>query len=396
MFRKLSDQISAAFSGGSNRGDAAAIQRLTALGFPEAAAVQALQATSGNVDRAAELLLNQHLPTSSGNISSSPAISEEEQIRRAMEASLQQPQPTTSAPAAASRRKKDPPKHTAAMTKAAQAALQRSNATSPPTSGNSALSDHHPKVRVIPKLSEKPTEEQILRTTDRLKSSYAAVDTLLKAITAVQQNPDNPKFRTIDTTTAGYQRSIAPAPGAADFLRAMQYRPVGSKLVLDAMNVDPALLFLGISALEQTKLTADYKIAKGLAVLNKELQNIRITADSSEQEAIQRAAYLSKCPTEPPVGRSTNLQVTLGEEIVARRFESDDTLQDVMHWLGAHGSQIFENLEQGTWVLLDINRNIVLDAKRHVNDTLQYLECWPSGRLQLTKQELVDLQGISV
>jgi len=140
-------------------------------------------------------------------------------------------------------------------------------------------------------------------------------------------------------------------------------------------------------------LTTEYKIAKGLAGLNKELQKIRVLADSSEQEAIRRAAYLSKCPTEPPVGRSTNLQVTLGEEVVSRRFESDDTLQDVMHWLGAHGSQIFENLEQGTWVLLDVHRNLILDAKRQGNDTLQYLECWPSGRLHLTKQELVDLQG---
>ena len=83
--------------------------------------------------------------------------------------------------------------------------------------------------------------------------------------------------------------------------------------------VDPALLFLGISALEQTKLTTDYRIGKGQAVFAKELQTIRAAADTSEQEAIQRAEHQSKCPTEPPAGRSTNLQVTLGDEVVRRR-----------------------------------------------------------------------------
>lgn len=390
MFRKFTDQISAAISGatsGTSRSQAAKVQQLTSLGFSEQAATHALEATAGNVERAAELLLNQQISTSIGANSAAAVMTEEEQVRRALEASMQPTgAPVTTTAHAA-------PQRTAAMTKAAQAALQRANTKSPPTSGNSTLSDHHPKVKVIPKLSEKPTEEQILRTADRLKSSYAAVDTLLKAITAVQQDPQNPKFRTIDTSTAGYQRSIAPAPGATDFLRAMQYRPVGNKLVLDAVNVDPALLFLGISALEQTKSTTEYKIAKGQAVFGKELQKIRASADNSEQEAIQRAGYLSKCPTEPPAGRSTNLQVTLGDEVVRRRFEGDDTLHDVMHWLGAHGSQIFVNLENGTWVLLDVHRNVVLDTKKHANDTLHYLECWPSGRLQLTTQALVDLQG---
>lgn len=392
MFRKLSDQLSAAFSGSSNsRGDAAKVQQLVALGFPEGAASETLRATGGDVDRAAELLLNQRLPTTA-NGESGPTMSEEEQMRRAMEASLQQRPPQASPPAASASRKKDPPHRTAAMTKAAQAAIQRTNTKSPPTSGNSTLSDHHPKVKVIPKISDKSVEEQILRTADRLKTSYLAVDTLLRALKELQQNPENPKFRTIDTATAGYQRSLAPAPGAADFLAAMRYRPVGSKLVLDA--VDPALLFLGISALDQTKSTTEYRMAKGQAVLNKELQTIRAAADSSEQEAIRRAVFLSQVPSEPD-GRSTNLQITLGEETVRRKFEADDTLENVMHWVGAHGSQIFENLQKGTWVLLDVNRNVVLDAQRHLNDTLHYLECWPSGRLQLTTRELVDLQGSS-
>ena len=397
MFRKFSEQLSAAFSTGSSRSDAAKVQQLVALGFSESQATQALAQSAGDVERAAELLLNQQVSTMTTRTSQEviDLTEEDDMIRQAMEASLQVPPASTatSAPSHTPNRATNAPQRTAAMNKAAQAALERSNTKSPPSSGNSSLSEHHPTVKVIPKLSEKPTEEQILRTTDRLKSSHAAVDTLLKAITAVQKNPENPKFRTIDTTTPGYQRSIAPAPGAADFLRAMQYRPAGNnKLVLDSFMVDPALLYLGISALEQTKLTPEYRQAKAEALFVKELFTIRAAADTSEQEAIKRAAHLSKCPMEPPIGRSTNLQVTMGQEVLRRRFEGDDTLLDVMHWLGAHGSPIFEHLQQGSWVLLDVHRNVVLNAKQRANDTLQYLECWPSGRLQLTTQALIDLR----
>lgn len=385
MFRKLTAAASSLMSSGSSNSDAAKIRQLTSMGFPEAAATQALAATSGNVDRAAELLLSQQATTTSMPPAAATAT-EDEQLRLAMEASLR------SAAASSSEKQRS-----AATVKAGHAALQRLNTKSPPSSGNSSLlSEHHPAVKVVPMLSEKPTEERILRTADRLKNSYAAVDTLLKALTAVQQNPNNSKFRTIDTTNAGFQRSVASAPGAMDFLQAMQYRPVGHRLVMDASMVDPALLYLGMSALEQTKLTPEYRIAKGQAVFAKQIEKIRGAADSSEQEAIQRAGYLSKCPTEPSAGRGANVQVNLGEEVVRRRFEGDDTLHDVMHWLGAHGSHIFQNLEKGEWVLLDVHRNVVLNAQRQANDTLQYLECWPSGRLQLTTSELVELQGVKI
>ena len=37
-----------------------------------------------------------------------------------------------------------------------------------------------------------------------------------------------------------------------------------------------------------------------------------------------------------------------------RRFDGDDTLQDVVHWLGATvGSALLERLESGTWCLTD-------------------------------------------
>ena len=197
----------------------------------------------------------------------------------------------------------------------------------------------------------------------------------------------------------------------------MQFHPYRDKLILEECLIDPALLYLGISALEQTKTTTEYQLAKGHAVLQRTLQRIRSAADAEEEETIARAAFLSKCPTEPAVGRSATVSVALGSsnnsdsvEVLRRRFEGDDTLLDVLHWLGAHGTQIYYNLQPASssserlhrqnqnpheeWVLLDVHRQVVLDIPRQANDTLQYLECWPSGRLQVTTRALANLQGI--
>jgi UBA/TS-N domain/PUB domain len=302
MFRKLTDRLSSVASSAvaalSNSEENEKVQRLTALGFDSNMAVQALQATQGNVDQAAELLLSQQ---ASSTTAAAPAPSrqqqqqqrpttaaqEEEQLQRAMQESYDL--------AAATARAK--PLRTAAMHKAAEAAARRAgsgaantpidvDAPSKNTGNNNnnnnpkpraaaaaaattagvagGLVAHHPQVKIIPKLQDKSKEEQILRCTDRLKTSPTAVDTLLRALVAVQKEPHNVKFRTVDKSSIGYQRSIANAPGAQDLLLAMNYRHASQKsyhdsLVLDLARIDPALLYLGISALEQTKLTVEYK-----------------------------------------------------------------------------------------------------------------------------------------
>eukprot|EP00984_Skeletonema_dohrnii_P023027 scaffold12157_cov78-Skeletonema_dohrnii-CCMP3373.AAC.3 len=56
-----------------------------------------------------------------------------------------------------------------------------------------------------------------------------------------------------------------------------------------------------------------------------------------------RLQYLTKCPKEPPVGRGAIMNVRLGDErekidggLASRRFDGDDTLADVLNWLGGY------------------------------------------------------------
>jgi hypothetical protein len=77
-------------------------------------------------------------------------------------------------------------------------------------------------------------------------------------------------------------------------------------------------------------------------------------------------------------------------ETLRRRFDGDDTLQDVLHWFGAHGSLILEKLYSREWILRDLNRGYPLQAMDIVAQgscTLQYIGCWPSGRLDIVPND---------
>merc|ERR1712137_952831 len=70
---------------------------------------------------------------------------------------------------------------------------------------------------------------------------------------------------------------------------------------------------------------------------------------------------------------------------IRRRFDGDDILLDVIHWIGAHGSVIPENIASRKWSLVDMNRYPVtpIDISKLEQKTLQYIGCWPCGRLEI-------------
>jgi hypothetical protein len=166
-------------------------------------------------------------------------------------------------------------------------------------------------------------------------------------------------------------------------------------LVLDRSRVDPALLYLGISALESAKSSIEYREAKRQIQFEKELKEISLLVNSSENEALQRADFSSKCPTEPPGGRGALIQVGFGGETIKRRYDGDDVLKDVINWLGGHGSVIPEKLLSREWCLVDMNRYPVsqIDCEVNMDKTLQYVGFWPSGKLEIRPSPVSWLDG---
>jgi|UPI000581AA85 hypothetical protein len=392
MFRKFTNRITNRIgSDGENRNSsqvASAVETLQAMGFDAASIQQALASSNGNLDQATDALLSRQ--GSPSNSQSTPSRAEEESLQRAIQESLRTV-PLT--PHEHAQRSKPTVPRTAAVSKAAQAAARRAatareTVSVTPHSASTSLAIHHPEVRLVPKLQDKSKEEQILRCADRMKASPAAVDTLLRTLSAVQKEPSNDKFRKIDKSTPGYQRSVAKTPGAEDLLRAMNYRLVPSRpneLIIDRSMIDPALLYLGISALEQVKGTPEYQQGKAQLTFTKELATIRASADCSTEEAIRRSTYMGQCPSEPTEGRGALVQIVLVDEVIRRRFDGDDILNDILHWLGGHGSAIPDKLLSRTWTLVDRNANppSSIDCVANRNNTLQYIGCWPSGKLEL-------------
>lgn len=249
-------------------------------------------------------------------------------------------------------------------------------------------------------MKDKSKEEQIVRCTKRLAPHPLAVDTLIRSLAAIRANPSDTKYRKIDKNNAGYKRALQDVPGAHDLLLAVNFRPLSStsasdgknELIMHANDIDYVLLYLATSALEKIKEdSVEYRDAKRLRQFRDEVRRIQtgrdISGEEENEEAIKRAALISKCPTEPLSGAGALLQLNLGDETkLQRRFDGDDILQDVVHWVaGGCGSVIIDKLLSRDWCLVDLNRYpiVPIDVKVNMNRTLQFLGCWPSGRLEV-------------
>jgi hypothetical protein len=280
-------------------------------------------------------------------------------------------------------KKKARSQKTAAAARAGKAAVQR--ASPQPVVAKQNPLPSHPNVKVPAKLQDKSKEEQVLRNAQRLKPYPAAVDTLYKALKRLQDDPTNEKFRKIDQKTAGYKRTLEGVPGAEALLLTMNFSQRGDQtLVLERHLVDPALLYLGVSALEGIKETTEYLEGKQKMQFAKEIKGLQERGEKDPVEAKRRAEYASKCPSESS-GRGALMNIVIGDETVRRKFDSDDVLRDVINWIGSQGSIFPEKILSRDWSLVDLNHFPIspVDCENNMDRTLQYLGFWPSGRLEV-------------
>jgi hypothetical protein len=402
--RESSDQSSSDTS--SSASFQRKVEQLESMGFDKIQCENALEATNGDLEQATHhLLANQSVldqePQLQNNNQDSNNTSSTNRHRSAAAvragqaaASRAQPKPNT--------RKNKPTKPNT-----------KNNTSTNTNSTKKKLNQHqpykasHPNVQMPPALSSKTKQEQILRCTNRLAPHPLAVDTLLRAFTCIRTDPDADKYRKIDPRSEGFQRVLEGVPGALDLILAMNFVERGgggtggggrgrgtakaTDLVLIRERVDPALLFLGISALEKTRESKEYAEKKKQIAFEKDAEDIlqgNRSRGSQEEttELIQRAECLSKVPSEPLNGAGALMQVIVGKETkLSRRFDGDDTLQDVVHWMGAHGSAIPDKILSREWSLVDLNRYplVAVDVECNLDRTLQYIGCWPSGRMEI-------------
>jgi hypothetical protein len=417
MFRRLANRVNDAvsnatssLSSSSNSGeDDSRVSELAAMGFREAEAMHALRLANGDMTRATEWLLSHGSPVgSAGNpITIQPnsttaametaSAQEDNELQLAIQASLKTEQQDKT-----KQRRQQP----AASKNAGRAAVSR--LTTKTTGPKKDLANTHPKVRMPKRLSQHDKEDIIMRCANRVAPHSLSVDTLLRSLKTVQGNPSNRKYHTVDTNSAMFQRSLS-APGVLDFLLAVNFHPnYNNHKVLTLSHFDAAAFYLGISALEQIQQNStDYKKSKALRVFQKDLASVLSEKSAAAEELSARTKFLSMLPSEPTQGGS-QITVEYGVALnttantmteatttplnkITRGFDHDDTLDDVIHWLGGQATGILEKLENGEWKLVDRNRQgleedyhfFKLDLNELRDQTLQRVGCWPSGRLAI-------------
>ena len=213
MFQKMQDRVVAAASNAlgiantttniENERSAAShtmttVQSLQALGHCTVTEVESALHTAGeNIDLAAEILLSQpqqqqqrqrSMLTNTAN--TTDQMDEDMELQRALQQSLdmqeqqQQQQPSRSGimnqtaedafrradmTNNSMKKKKNPLNAPAAMTQKSDAPKPTVVPARPLRTKSELLRQHHPDVKLIPKLQDKSIEEQILRTVDRMK-----------------------------------------------------------------------------------------------------------------------------------------------------------------------------------------------------------------------------------
>lgn len=417
MFRKLSNRMSSLF--GNEK-----VNTLVNMGFDANQAANALEATGGNVERAAELLLvaSNNETRSTNRIPQQEVVdltgtysnqTHEQMMEKAMRESLAseeerlKKQKATSNSKKATKKKSNSPIRSK-RTPAALAAEARANQMTSKSSINS-----NPKYKMPTPLKNKSKEELIPRLAARLSPYPRAVDTLNRALTALKNDPSNAKYRTIDKNTKGYQATLQNVPSAEDLLLALNFqrrtRGEHGILVIERAQVDIALLWIAISSIEKASKTKEYKIAKKKVEFEKAVRKLLSVQETqvSETEIAARLEYSKKLCTEPREQQGAihqNIALMqihlLPERVVKRRFDGDDQLRDIINWMGTFDSTLATKLKNGEWCLVDKNISnptpIPCD-ERSLNFTLQRIGCWPSGKLELREggsKDQIDLKDL--
>jgi len=248
----------------------------------------------------------------------------------------------------------------------------------------------HPNVTVPPPLASAPLHDQLVRCASRLAPHPRALDTLRRSLIKLAKDPYSSAYKTIETGTGTlFETVLVEAPGASELLRAVGFVALSSPTPrLHITDPDEVVLAMALSALEEAKKTDEYLSAKSLIIfaeeVSKEVEN--------KGDATERALYGAKIPPEPKAGngegaQSATIRVILHPKLtVSRRFDCDDTVGDVINWVGTHSSVVADRLWQGVWGLenVTIYPPQLINCSSNSENTLQGSGLWPSGTLRIS------------
>ena len=223
------------------------------------------------------------------------------------------------------------------------------------------------------------TSPRLASLTASLAPFPETVDTLIYVLRTIEQNPTEPKFRSLKTTNARFAETLGRVPAAVDLLLTCGFTRAGDWLSLPP-RADVRVLQAALVALDAVKASDAYISASESLEFAKAVSDSKASAGAEEAE--RRAKLAARVPAEPPAGEAgnTRVRVKLGSTSLERRFAADHTLQDVVQWIGATaGSLIPQRLAEGKWRLVDATMVVKkpVDVRADARSTLHALGFWP-------------------
>jgi hypothetical protein len=360
----------AAASGGAS--EEAKLARLVQMGFDESPARFALQECGGDVQAAIELLF----AGNAGGASSSV---------RDVEADLRRQRAAAAAEHRAAPR--SGPRRASAAAPVSSVSVSVPGAST--GSAGAALGAQSPFA------ARKDNKGREARSLDKQAEAVAAalsefpdaVDMLVLVLRTLAQHPGEAKYREVKTTNARFRDTVGRAGSAGTaMLELAGFSRAGDWYVLRGAAEDPARLFTCRGALEAAQGSARYALARDRAAFESALQASVGTA--GEEEERRKAALRPRVPAQPEAGRAGTTRVTVfcGDQVLQRRFNSDDVVRDIVHWLGAEHRSVIPDRLLGDRSWEFVNKTVypprVLElSDKELGMTLMAADMWPGAEL---------------
>jgi len=339
--------------GAQGRASPSSVESLVQMGFSRDLAMNALEASGNDFDSALQMLIDQR--------------ETEERNRRASAAEQRASKAIRKTPT------NNPPRPAVSATRPAlvpSAPLLATQTTAPTAGGFESL---------------------ILPFAERAQ----AVDTLFYVLKTIADNPGEAKFRALKTTNARFLETLGTEPRTKaqveTFLGRIGFERAGEWLTLPP-NYNRNTLKAALDALSRIQETSGvYQSAKRMLEFEKAIEMSKATAN--EEERARRAKFAALVPPVPAEGAAGTTRISViiseGSPPLTRRFVADDTLADVVNWIGSERSVVCQKILEGSWVL----RDETLLQKRPLNvhggdlsKTLHALQLWPSATLNVRLQ----------
>jgi len=234
-------------------------------------------------------------------------------------------------------------------------------------------------------------EERCAKACVTLSPNVDAIDILLASLTKLSKDPTNERFRKVNVNSAGpFKDKVASFPGGIELLYSVGFEPMYGHLVLQTF--DASLLEHALVCLAAARKSEAYLCAKARKLSAKAVADERKEKEAAA--ALKRAGYLAKVPPEPAVENGGSVHSTCvltftvgGERIARRKFESDNTLEDVLNYVRSLAVLPVDAVLKLDNVTTAPFRRLDPDDKPCASASLYALDLWPMGTVGITVVE---------